>query len=266
MKIWCALFLSVSYFELYAQNNLGPRLTAMGNNAAALTDVWSLQANAACITGIKSPTIATSYVQHLVDTEISTQSAGFVFPYQNNFLGISFQRYGFAAYNDVKIGFAYAKKLSPQLALALNTNLHQLQISSYGSSNTFSVDAGLLYTPSPLFSLGFYTMNLSGQSFNSQQNLKIASSLHTGLSYKPIDKVLIALTISKIYEQSIDVKTGIDYQLVPEFLNLRAGCSFKPAMQYAGLGIQLKQVQFDMAATYHNSLGYTPQIGISYAF
>ena len=110
MKIRYALLFLIFPSCLFAQNNLGPRLTAMGNNGAAVTDVWALQANPSAITSILVPTVSLNYIKHLFSNEISTQALVAVIPFKNNFIVTSFQRYGFSEYNESKIGFTYAKK------------------------------------------------------------------------------------------------------------------------------------------------------------
>ncbi|MCZ4243696.1 hypothetical protein [Pedobacter punctiformis] len=266
MKIFSFLLIFVSTSTLFAQNNLGPRLTAMGNNGASTADIWSLQANPAGITGITSPSISLNYVKHLFSNEISTQGLVGVIPFGNNYTGISFQRYGFSAYNEMKIGFAYAKKFDKKLAIALDVNYFQLKIPNYGSSTGFSVDIGLLYHFSEQLSFGAFTANPSRQKYSAQEiEAQIPSSFNIGANYKASDKVLIATTISKVLNQSVDVKLGIDYKIL-DLLSLRAGLSAKPFKQYAGFGLNYKKFLLDMATAYDPNLGYAPQIAIGYAF
>lgn len=137
MKIWNVLLISLTPFYLSAQNNLGPRLTAMGNNGAAVTDICSLQANPSAILIIEKPAVSLNYIKHLFSNEISTQAFVAVIPFKNNIVGASFQRYGFSEYNESKAGFAYAKKFGNKLFIGLNGNYHQLKIANHGASTGF---------------------------------------------------------------------------------------------------------------------------------
>ncbi|WP_131537155.1 PorV/PorQ family protein [Pedobacter nototheniae] len=266
MKIYSFLLILLSTSSLFAQNNLGPRLTAMGNNGASTTDIWSLQANPAGITGIVSPTISLNYIKHLFSNDVSTQALAVVIPLKKNFVGLSFQRYGFSAYSEMKIGFAYAKKFHNNLAIALNINYFQLKIINYGASNGFSVDIGLLYHLNEQLTLGAFVSNPSRQKYGSKEiEAKIPSNLNIGATYKTSDKLLIASTITKILKEPIDVKVGLDYKIL-NILSLRAGLSIKPFKQYAGFGISYKKMLIDMATAYDPNLGYAPQIAIGYAF
>ncbi|TCD04197.1 hypothetical protein EZ449_17980 [Pedobacter frigidisoli] len=266
MKIWNVLLISLTPFYLFAQNNLGPRLTAMGNNGAAVTDVWALQANPSGITALERPTVSINYIKHLFSNEISTQALVAVIPFKNNFAGASFQRYGFTEYNESKIGFAYAKKFSDKLSIALNGNYHQLKIANYGSSTGFSIDVGALYQFSKEFTFGIFVSNPSKQKFSGKEVLaEIPTSFNIGASYLVSDKVLIATSVSKAINQSIDVSLGIDYKII-DLLSLRGGLSAKPFKQYAGFGLNYKKFLLDMATTYDANLGYAPQIAVGYAF
>lgn len=266
MKIWYVLLILFFPDLLLAQNNLGPRLTAMGNNGSAVYDVWSLHANAAGITATEKPIISLNYIKHLFSGEISTQGLALIIPYKNNFIGIGFQRYGFSEYHESKIDFAYAKKFGDQISAAINLNYHQLKITKYGSATGFSIDVGVLYKLNKHLTFGAYTSNPSKQRYSTTQvAAEIATSYHVGASYNASDKVLIAASISKILNQSVDVGLGIDYKIV-ELLSLRGGLSAQPFKQYAGFGINYKTFLFDMATAYDPNLGYTPQIAMAYAF
>ena len=266
MKVFSFLLILLSTSTLFAQNNLGARLTAMGNNGAAVADIWSLQGNPSGISSIKEITASANYAKHLFSNEVSTQGLVIAVPLKNNFVGISFQRYGFSAYNENKIGFAYAKKFGNQFSTAINLNYHQLKISNYGSSTGFSIDVGVLYQLNKQITLGSFVGNPSKQSFNTKEILAtIPTSINIGASYLASDKVLIATTISKVLKETIDVRIGIDYKMV-EFLSLRGGLSANPFKQYAGFGINYKKFLLDMATVYEANLGYAPQIGISYGF
>lgn len=266
MKIWITLLTSLTPFYLFAQTNLGPRLTAMGDNGAAVIDLWAIQANPSGIIGVKKPSVSLNYIKHLFGDDLSTQSLAAIIPLNNNFIGLSFQRYGFSEYNENKLGFAYAKKFSNHLSIGININYYQLKIPDYGSSIGFSTDVGVLYQFKKAFTLGVFVRNPSKQSYNSSETLAtVPTSLNVGLSYQASDKVLIAATSSKNLNQPIDVRLGIEYKIF-DLLSLRGEMSIKPFKQYCGLGFNYNSFLMDMAATYDANLGYTPQIAIGYAF
>lgn len=250
----------------YAQNNFGAKLTAMGNNGAAVSDIWSIEANPAGITKIAKPTIAANYIKLLVDSDLSKQGVVFVLPSKNNFIGFSFNRYGIAEYNEIKAGLAIAKKFGDELSISIKGNYHQISIVNYGSTAGFSLDVGATYHFNNLLTFGFYINNPSLQSFNSKIiTTSIPSVLHFGSSYQFSDKLLIANTLSKDLKGKLDFSLGLDYKMI-EMISLRAGLSAKPFKHYAGFGFNYKNLMVDLAAENDPNLSYTPQVALAYAF
>ncbi len=265
IKLSILLLFNCSYYAV-AQTSFGPRLTAMGNNGAAVKDIWSTEANAAGITGINLPTIALNYTKYLLDNELSKQAIAFVLPLKNNFLGVSFQRYGITQYNEIKGGLAIAKKFGDNLSLSLKGNYHQISIANYGATTAFSVDVGAMYKLNEQLTFGFYINNPAVQKYGSNQVQKIIPTVfHLGSAYYATDKLLLASTLSKDLHASIDFSLGIDYKII-DLISLRAGLSAKPFKHYAGFGINYRKLMVDFAVENDPNLNYTPQIALAYAF
>ncbi|MCJ0743495.1 hypothetical protein [Pedobacter montanisoli] len=260
------LTLWISGAVSYAQFNMGPKITSMGLNGASVKDVWSTVANPAGITAIKSATVAINYSKFLFDSELNTQAASLIIPFTKTFGGLSFLRHGFTEYNEIKTGITIGKKFSEHLSIGLRANLHQLSISHYGNSTTFSIDLGAIYTLNNQIDIGAYITNPSRQNFNSSAIANnIATTLNIGASYLASDKVLIAASLSKELQAEPDVRLGIDYSPI-SLLSLRGGISSRPFKQFFGIGLSYQKIMLDTAIENHPQMGCTPQIGLSYAF
>lgn len=247
-----------------AQYNQGARLKGMGNASAAISDIWS--ANPAGITAEKSAIGAINYARYLYGDELSEQSFAFALPFSSNFAGITINRYGINEFNEIKTGLTLARKFGENLAIGLKTNIHQLKITNYGQTTTFSVDAGVHYNISQQIELGMYINNLSSQNYKtSNLAAHIPTAVHLGSAYKPSDKLILAVTISKDFDREFDTSFGFDYQPI-ELLSLRGGLSARPFKQYFGVGLNHQKLKLDIAVESHPQIGYTPQIGLSYAF
>ena len=265
-KILLFSIFSLFISEAFAQYNQGARLTAMGNASAAVFDTWSLNANPAGITGQKTPTAALNYARYLFGSELAEQSFAFVLPFNNNFAGVSINRYGISEFSEIKAGFGLAKKFGEELSIGVKANIHQIKITNYGNATTFSVDAGVNYALSKQIGLGLYVNNPSSQEYKSTNvETYIPTAVHFGATYIPSNKVIIATTISKDFERKFDVRVGADYKF-HEMLSFRGGLSAKPFKQYVGMGLNYQKLIMDVAVESHPQIGYTPQIGLSYAF
>ncbi len=251
---------------LYAQYNQGGRFTSMGNASAAVKDLWSVNANPAGITGQEKPAAGINYTRFFYGEELSEQNLVFVLPFGNNYAGISLNRYGINEFNEIKAGVALAKKFGGNFSLALKANIHQLKISNYGNTTTFSIDVGANYTFSDQIAFGFYVNNPSVQKYKATIiAAPIPTILHFGASYEPSNKVIIAANIAKAIDEKFDVSLGVDYKLLTA-LSLRGGLSAKPFKQYFGIGLNYDHFLLDIAVESHPKIGYTPQIGLAYAF
>jgi hypothetical protein len=261
-----SLLLILSSIFCFAQNNLGPRLSAMGMNGAAVKDLWSLEGNPSGITAIKSSTLAINYSKFLFDNELSKQAVAFAFPFKNNYIGASFQRYGITEYNEIKGGLALAKRFGEKLSIALKGNYHQIKISNYGATTGFSIDVGAIYDHNESLTFGVSLSNPSKQKFNTRSfEASIPTIIQVGAAYKASTKLLIATSISKDLDKAVDVGLGLEYKVI-ELISLRAGITAKPFKQYAGFGLNYKKLAIDFAVESDPYLGYTPQIALAYAF
>ena len=250
----------------YAQYETGPKLTALGNNGAAVKDTWSLTSNVAGITGTNKATIAIGYTKYLYDGNLNNQNLTAVLPINNYYTGITIQRYGITEYNEITAGAGLAKKFGDNLSIGIKANYHQLKILNYGIATTFSVDVGVIYQIDNQLSIGLYVNNPSKENYNhSNTPTQLPSNIHIGGAYQASDKILIVAAINKDFIKKIDVGFGLDYQLLNS-ISLRGGINIKPFKQYGGIGINHKKFSLDFAIESDQSLGYSPQIAIAYAF
>ncbi|MCX2574267.1 PorV/PorQ family protein [Pedobacter sandarakinus] len=266
MKNLWFLFIVTFNSAAFSQYNSGAKLTGMGYSGTAVQDPWVAQFNPAGITFLTKPALSLSYAKHLFSNEVSSQGVAVVVPIDDNVVGLNFQRYGFSAYRENKIGLTYARKFGPHLSFGLNTNYQEISIPNYGTTNGFSVDFGAQYKFNKYFILGANINNLARQKYaNNDIDDIIPTCFSIGLSYHASDKVLIATTVVKELNQLINVQVGLDYKLI-ELFSLRGGINARPFKQFAGFGIYYKKFMVDMATIYDANLGYAPQISLGYAF
>ena len=250
----------------FAQNLTGTRLVSMGNNNAAVNDTWSFTGNFKNNAQSKNSIIAIGYAKYFYQNELSTQSLKFVLPLKKYEVGLGFQRYGITAYNEITAGASLAKNFGDQFSIGLRVNYHQLKIQNYGSAIGFSLDVGMMYHLNNQLTIGININNPSKQTYNnSNVSVYIPSIINIGASYQAASKILIATTLTKNFNEKYDVGLGIDYQIL-EILSLRGGITIKPFKQYGGLGLNYKKFKLDLAVESDPYLGYSSQIGITYAF
>lgn len=258
--------LCMSISHAFGQNLLGPKIMAMGNNGAAVKDIWSVAANTAAMSETLVPTLSLNYAPYYFDKELTKQALAFIIPSKRYRFGLTLQRYGINAYNEISAGLALAKKFGEEFSIGLKVNYHQLKISNYGAATAFSLDVGLLYQLNKEITIGLYATNPSAQNYSHQSlATTIPAIIHFGIAYQVSSKILLASTIHQDLSGTIDGAIGIDYQLI-EALSLRTGLSLRPFKQYAGLAFDRKKLKLAIAIESDPHLGYSPQIAIAYAF
>ncbi len=256
------VFILLFTLSAEAQVHAGARFTSMAHAAVALQDVWSVQQNQAGLCGIKEPVVSLGSIPSFLGNDIKTQAAVIALPYRHNVFGLSFQRYGITEYNEQKVGLTYARSFN-SLFVALHGNYHQLYIQNYGSAQRFSIEAGLQYWASQNLCLGIHIAN-PNQSFHNSSIVYIPRSTQVGASYRFSDQLMLAASVDQVSNNPLNVRAGLEYNLI-EWFALRGGVSVNPLKQYVGLGIHYSQFRFDIATASHTTLGYAPQLALSYA-
>ncbi|MBC7746096.1 MAG: hypothetical protein H7096_13455 [Flavobacterium sp.] len=252
-------------FDVSAQINTGPRLTALGEAGISITDPWSVQLNQAGLAGIKKLTVAIAIQKPFAGYDLSTQSLILIVPIKNNVFGISLQRYGVTSFKEQRVALCYAKNFGDKLYAALDINYHLLKIENYGATQTYSVEAGMIYLLNKNLSFGAHVANPNQNIYNASALATIPFRVQIGASYVFSEKILFCGTLEKYAKYQNDGKLGLEYQII-KVLALRGGISANPFKQYAGFGINFQKLKFDFAASSHPVLGYSPQIALSYEF
>lgn len=259
----CLILLLISA-KAYAQTYTGTRYQAMGSTGTALQEIYSLTVNPSGLTALERPTAHVGHQYHFLSTEITGQTALLGIPTRLGNFGLMVHRYGLQdIYNEIHIGFAYAKQFGRELSLAVRINAHQLGISNYGTTRTFSADMGLQYHTAQGLIIGLHYLNVGGIDYAHGLGA-LPSTVRLGASYR-LDKVTVTSDVVYDRIRAANGHLGLEYAIITSLL-LRGGVSVHPLQQHAGFGLVWGQMVVDVAATFQHYLGISPQIGISYAF
>ncbi|WP_142601727.1 PorV/PorQ family protein [Solitalea koreensis] len=244
---------------------MGARFSAMANAGSAMSDIWNVSYNPAGFTAIKSPTVSFGYDNRFVTKELSVKSVVAAFPVQTNYFGCSFSSTGFESYNVMLSSLSYGKKLSERFSAGLKFNYHSLNIESYGLTYTFSVDLGIQAKLTDQLVLATQIVNPTRAKFGNDLINPIETIFCLGALYTFSPKAFITTEVEKSLGFPVNTKVGMEYKPL-EMVAVRGGISSFPLRQYFGMGILLKKIKLDVAASTHVSLGYSPQFSLGYEF
>jgi len=258
-------FLCLSIFA-FSQNGAPPtagaRGTAMGNASVAFDDLSGGLANQAALANLETLQAGVFAEQRFLIADLNSFSGLFALPTNSGTFGLSLNYFGFDAYNEQKIGIAYARKFSKKVSVGAQVDYLNTSIEEYGNKGVITFELGLQYELSEELCVGTHIYNPIRTEVNLEENLPTIFKL--GAAYTPAENLTVAAEVEKDLEYDARFKMGLEYGFV-DALDLRIGIASNPTSLTFGLGLNLKENFFlDFASAYHQVLGFSPSIGIIY--
>ena len=166
---------------------------------------------------------------------------------------------------DKKSGWRTAEKLFDRLSIGAQFLMLSTQNRKPTAADLFfTFEGGLLAELMPQLNIGFHVFSPVRVEWLEGDQVPLV--LNLGFSYQPTAQFLLTVQVEKDIEYEASFKAGIEYRIIDP-LFFRAGVGTKPTTVHFGIGYALtEQIAFDAAASYHQVLGYTPGVGLSYSF
>lgn len=269
-RILLLLLMLSAGFDLRAggeQQPVGGRRISLGGAYTGVRgDFWNLQANPAGLVGIDAMQAGVFVERRFLMNQMNHGNFGYAMPFLDRHVaGVTFGGFGFGGYSDAQIGLAYGAKVIDQLSLGVRMNYRRTSIVNYGSAGALVIDAGLNALITKGLTLGFSVSNANQARLNKEIFEQIPTTLDFGLAYQASDKVLIVADVQKQVNYPYSFRGGVEYAIIP-VLKARVGASTQPVTMNAGLGLDVKGFQVDWSNSYHEYLGYTPALSVSFKF
>jgi hypothetical protein len=267
-KYLTVLFFFISSALLTAQNgtpqNAGARGAAMGNASVVFDDINAAFSNQAGIAFLEGISFSGYAERRFLAEGLNSYLFAAALPYEKiGSFGLAVNYFGFSDYNEQKIGLAYARKLAKNFSLGVQLDYLGTRIPNYGAAHSVTVEIGILAKLSDKVSLGAHAYNPVNSKVGPQDRLPTIFSL--GLGYQPSKKVLLTGQLEKdIYNHPFLGRVGLEYRPA-DALYIRAGVV---AAQFAqasfGIGVNVQSLKIDFSTAYHQVLGFTPSVSLSY--
>ncbi len=261
--------LLLPYFASAGNSNqpIGARRISLGSAYAAVRgDFWQLFMNPSGISGIEGPQVGAYFEQRYLLSELNSGAVGFAYPFKHkHYIGMDFGGMGFLDYNESRIGLTYASTLYERFSLGAKINYTRTSILNYGASSAIYLNLGLCLEIVDDFTMGVKIFNANHAELDREIGEEIPTSMDIGLGYHVTEQVLVVLDAHKQGSFPISFRGGIEYKIT-DFLQVRAGASTDPVTINLGIGIEYKDLRFDFSNSYHEFLGYSPSISLSYGF
>jgi len=172
--------------------------------------------------------------------------------------------YGYNAYHEQKIGLAYGMQLGEKISVGVQLDYLSVAIGNeYGQASAVTFELGILAKLTENWTLASHVFNPFAVKIGKVNPQTIPATIKLATSYDIDQQVLLLAE----YEQSIDkhgiLKAGLEYQLIQQF-SVRAGVATNPNLLSFGFGLHLKGLDIDIGTRYHQTLGFSPVVGLMY--
>lgn len=244
----------------------GAKAVAMGGCSVSSNDFWSVNNNQAGIANFKNIKAGFYIENRYLLKNLTFKALAIILPTKSGVFGVNYSHFGNNLYNEQKIGLAYAKTLGKKISAGLQFDYLNTSIGdNYGNKNNFTFEIGIHAGITEKITLGIHLFNPLNTTLNEYNNEKIPSVFKFGLNYQFSDDIILALETEKNINFKPVIKAGLEYKILT-LAYARIGVSDNPDLFSFGFGITQKQFTFDFSSTYHQTLGYSPQLSLIYTF
>lgn len=266
MKTRFTFLLLCAFTCLFAQNNQSPsagaRGAAMGNTGILFTDINSAFVNQAGLANLEGLAGSVFAERRFLASPINNISGTVAAPVGFGTFALTINSFGVENYQEQKIGLAYARQLLDGLSFGIQFDYLNTNIPLYGNVGTFTFEAGLQAQLLNNLRFGFHLY--SPTQINLVEEVPLPTIYKAGLAYTPSEKVFLTVEVEKDIDFPVRFKAGVEYQFSESFF-LRTGVATQPTLASLGIGVLFNErLAIDISASYHQILGISPSVGVSY--
>ena len=254
------LMLGITQHILYAQTTdfaTGARSKGIGDASAAYSDVWAVFNNIGSLYGERDFTMAITYFTlHQVEG-FNGGAVCINLPHEKFNFGTGAFYFGDEIYKESRFTAGLSHKIN-FVSLGVSVNYLQYNILEFGSSTSWVIEMGGLveFTSKLHFGASIYNLN-QAQLSESQQQVPVL--MKAGLSFKPIDKLMMNLDLEKNQTLKANIKSGMEYQVIKQLM-VRMGINTSPSTSHFGIGFLTHRGNIDYAISNHFPLGLSHHV------
>lgn len=253
---------------LSAQFRFSPASSsALGGAVTALPGFWSGQENPAAFASLRTLQAGIGYDNKYLIGDLSTRYIAMAAPLPENKGTFNFSvfQFGFKSLSHERFTAGYARSFGKNVFAGLNFALYQISsdIEEYNGATLFSFDAGIQYKFSESLFIGGKVSNLNQPEYGISSTGRIPVFASTGIAYKISSYVLVVADVYKSSMSKANVRVGVDYKL-NDIFNFRLGYLSNPGQLSFGFGFTKDRLTADIVSLWHQTLGFSPGISISY--
>ncbi|WP_291723983.1 hypothetical protein [Bernardetia sp.] len=262
-------FLSTTCLAQFGQIEAGARTYGMGRTSLTTSDAWAVFNNVAALTNVKRTEAFLGYSNRFTLSGLNTLQAGGTFDALfNGKMGIGVTRFGDDLYNEHRLAVGYAHKIS-NMSIGIQANYLQTSIQGYGTRHNFALEMGGLAQLSEKLFLGMHIFNINQAKVSDFEDERIPTMMRIGISYRPVERVVLNIETEKDTEYPASFKVGLEYNVANWNENkifARTGITTEEFLAHFGVGYYKGNFGLDYAFTTLPQVGYSNHISLIYRF
>lgn len=267
-KIIVLTIVCISFcFAIFEDLESGARAEGMANAFTAISDDPSaIQYNPAGLVYVNNISAMAFYKLLFSGVGVNLHNICLNVAYPINdragVVGIGLQEIGIALNSEKVLTISHSVNLIKDISFGYNIRTYQLSQTDYGSGLTFGLDLGLLSRIYKRWQYGFFIRNINSPKMGDVVKYNLPRIINVGIAYRPTLGINSTLDISKEVGKPTRIAVGQEFQIIEDYLTIRAGIQTEPIRFGFGLRSGMKNIYIDYALTTHSKLPLTHNFGI----
>lgn len=237
---------------------------SLGGAATTYLNTFAIEHNVGAL-AFSNSELALTAANRFGLTDYSNVMVAGNYALQQASVGFSYQISPLASYTQQKAQLAVSKKLHETISAGIAINFHQFSSSDayYLKGNCLTFNAGLYYQVNEDLNVGLQIFNPNRSVITKTPHEKLPSIFRLGVDYALDRNIKVYADAIQATEQKLEINAGLE--LSKDQYKIRGGFGLNKLFAL-GFGWKTNQISIDVAATYHNQLGFSPALNIGYAF
>jgi hypothetical protein len=267
MRLYFVVSLFVlSLCSIHAQLNThyGARSAGMAHASVTLSDVWSSHHNQAGLAWLEQSEAGVFVQNRFLMKELNYGGFAYAHKLNTGALAVSYSNFGYQLFGESKVGLGYGMKFTNMISGGVQLNYHHIRLANnYGQNSALTAELGLQTYLTDKIMLAAHLFNPTRTALNEFNKEKIPTIMRLGMNYIFSKQVLATIEAEKDIDMKPVFRMGLEYKTSNKFY-LRGGIGTQPTLAAFGFGLYTGAVKLDVAASYHQVLGFTPDISFIY--
>ncbi|MGB9742183.1 MAG: UPF0164 family protein [candidate division WOR-3 bacterium] len=261
------LLLIIPGYAIFEDSESGPRAEGMGGSFTAVADdIGAVDFNPAGLALISEKQFLGFYklLYGGVGVNLHTIQAGAGVPVRNlGAIALRFQETGFKLQSQRSLKLAHGFQIAEGLMFGYGINGYSLYQQNFGAGFALGVDLSLLARFARFWSAGFYARNVNMPRIGSSE---LPQRLVFGIGFSPRPGIQSAVQVAKEPGIRTQFAFGQEFEVVADYLSLRAGVETEPVRFSFGVGTGFRKVGVDYALITHPVLPFSHNFGVRVRF